>query len=233
MYNDGFVLSIVNNGRTNREYSKDGNSIVHLPFGSEYAIRVKSKVSVRCKADVFIDGTNISDIGSFIISPYGCVDIERFLGADMSTGRKFKFERLSHPGVQDPNSSENGLVEVFIYREKIPAWVYTVSYPQIWNNNNITYDFDYGKTTCYTRSCNNLTTYSLNCEDGATVEGGISNQQFKSVSGFETESIPIILRVKILGATQNITKPVVDYCTRCGKKRNNNDNYCAKCGKKF
>ena len=239
MYNDGFVLSIISNGRSNREYSKDGKSIVHLPFGTEYAVRIKSKVSTRCKADVFIDGTSISDIGSFVISPYGTMDIERFLGADMSKGRKFKFETLHHPGVQDPNSCENGLVEVYIYREKLPAYTvtYTTTYDPYqfgWQNMNTSGSILYHSCN---RSAKGMQECSLNycsTQEGATVEGSKSNQHFVSVSGFETESTPIVLRVKIVGVDSiQRTDSYIEYCSRCGKRRDFKDNYCGKCGYKL
>ena len=112
MYKDKFVLSIINDGYPVREFRSIGNSEVALRFGSEYKIRLKNKNDRSCTARVFIDGKKVSTLGDLIIHPSGTIDLERFISTSLDSGKKFKFVKLNDSSVDDPTSSQNGIIKV-------------------------------------------------------------------------------------------------------------------------
>lgn len=123
-FQEGYVLSIVSNGKTQREFNENGIRTVKLPFGSEYSLRLKSTHHVRSLAEVTLDGVNIcaSGEGKFILPANDSIRIERFVG-DLKKGKKFKFESLEKATregtAQDPTSSENGLIRVRFWKELV------------------------------------------------------------------------------------------------------------------
>jgi hypothetical protein len=114
MYRDSYVVALMVDGKIQKE-SDDG--IVLIPFGSEYVIRLKNKLRKRAIADVWLDGRIASQ--GIVIDANGTVDLERFVTeGNLSEGKKFKLARLTDPKVEQPNDSENGVVEVNFYPEK-------------------------------------------------------------------------------------------------------------------
>lgn len=93
---------------------KDGAVI--LPFGSEYKVRLKNKSRVRSVADVYIDGEVAAK--GIVLNADVTIDLERFV-KDLNQGPKFKLARLSNPAVAQPGDSQNGLLEVRFYKEKV------------------------------------------------------------------------------------------------------------------
>jgi len=119
MYRDSYIVALMVNGKIQKE-SDDGT--VLIPFGSEYVIRLKNKLRKRAIADVWLDG-RIAAKG-IVIDANGTVDLERFVeDGNFSEGKRFKLARLSDPKVDQPNDSENGIVEVNFYPEKDPPVV--------------------------------------------------------------------------------------------------------------
>jgi len=112
MYKDKFVLSVLHDGHPVREFGNWSNKKVALPFDSEYKIRLKNKNDRGCTARVFIDGKQVSKLGDFIINANGTIDLERFVDSSLERGKKFKFVTLNHPDVDDPTSSDNGIINV-------------------------------------------------------------------------------------------------------------------------
>jgi len=118
MYDSKFVLSIIHDGQPVREV----NRVVHLPFNSEYKIRLKNKDhSLRAKARVWVDGRKASNLGDLVLTPGDTLDLERFLDSSLSSGNRFKFVPLGDSRVNDPSDPQNGIVKVEFYRET-PAW---------------------------------------------------------------------------------------------------------------
>ena len=217
MYENRFVLSILHGGQPVREINKT----VHLPYNSEYKIRLKNKHSVRAKVKVWIDGRQVSNLGDFILQAGATLDLERFLDASLATGNRFQFVPLSDRRVNDPTDTENGIIKVEFYKELIVLPVYK------WNTTTIVpmvkgggtggplWPGQYGSVT-YTSSnltCNDgshgtsvgsiSSNYMNICEPpsgaGATVEGSISGQAFSYGSDFSTDVLPVILTLKIRG----------------------------------
>jgi len=54
----------------------------------------------------------VSQLGDFIITAGGTVDLERFVDRSLTEGKRFKFVTLDHEDVDDPTSSDNGIIEV-------------------------------------------------------------------------------------------------------------------------
>ncbi len=112
MYKEKFVLSIVHGGYPVKETGNNYNRQVAIPFNSEYKILLKNKNDRKCTASVFIDGRPVSKIGDFIINANGSLHLERFLDSSLKEGKKFKFVPLTDPSVDDPTSTQNGIIKV-------------------------------------------------------------------------------------------------------------------------
>jgi hypothetical protein len=114
MYRDSYVLALMVDGKIQKE-SDDGT--VLIPFGSEYVLRLKNKLRKRAVADVWLDG-RIACKG-IVLEANGTVDLERFVAdGNLTEGKRFKLARLTDPKVDQPNDSENGIIEVNFYPEK-------------------------------------------------------------------------------------------------------------------
>lgn len=123
-YANQFVASIVLNNQIQREFKKDGNRTVQLPFDSEYKIKVQNKNSFKALVDVQIDGVSIFSSGKQLqLAPYQSVDLERFVN-DMSEGSRFKFVSFANAvkeGHQDPTAKEFGLITITFTPQKVPS----------------------------------------------------------------------------------------------------------------
>ena len=93
VYSNKFVISILVDGNTQQELA---NGTVKLPFGAEYAIRLRNKNSRRAVAKLFVDGENVSGNG-YIVPANDHVDIKRHWDKDVA----FKFVELDSPEAVD------------------------------------------------------------------------------------------------------------------------------------
>jgi len=256
MYKDGFVLSIMRDGRPLRESGRT----VRMPFDSEYKIRLKNKLGKSCKARVTIDGTPVSQLGDFVISSWGTLDLERFVNDSLNKGKKFKFVSAKSGEVQDPTNSDNGLIRVEFYLAKNGPLVitndWTWHYPPYFPPNDFDDDSTVsrkrkskgiddvlggGNTTsafyCSTNvSFTNNITDSIPDDKGATVEGEDSNQSFMTVSDFDVELNPVVLELELRAPRDGAApEPRKNYCGGCGAARRDRhrDKYCPQCGRRF
>jgi hypothetical protein len=112
---NNYVVSVLVNGKPQREFSSDGKRAVTLPFGSEYKIRIKNQSYKKALINVTIDGASIFSAGQqLILRGQESIDLERFVD-NLSEGRKFKFVSKDQAAVEghfDPTSSEMGLLKV-------------------------------------------------------------------------------------------------------------------------
>jgi len=253
-YDSQFVLCVLHKGHPVREIGGK----VHLPFHSDYKVRVKNKNSgLRAKARVWIDGRQVSNLGDFILQPNETLDLERFLDESMTSGNKFKFVPLGDGRVNDPTDPENGIIKVEFYREQRPLppiqpitdWSYKTYTTPIGNSNGFgptTFTSGGRGTTC---SVNYVHTSSEICDSnivpenaGATVEGGHSGQSFVYGSDFQTETFPVTLELRIRGIDRSEMdwddrprpaqrpKKRIKFCPSCGAKRHGMSKFCASCG---
>jgi len=116
VYSNKFVLAVLVNGEPQKELA---NGTVPVPFGCEYAIRMRNKNDRRAVAKIYIDGENVSGNG-YIIPANEHVDIKRHSSVD----RAFKFVALDSAeavdfGKNGPNPDKiKGVVEVRFQLEK-------------------------------------------------------------------------------------------------------------------
>lgn len=258
MYRDKFVLSIIHDGHPVKEFGERDSKRVALPFDSEYKIRLKNKNSKGCTAKVFIDDKQVSKLGDLIINANGTIDLERFIDSSLEHGKKFKFVSLDHPYVDDPTSSENGIIRVefrlakkennikiniepFTYKPwNWDDWRFGGSYTPWADNTGVYYsginsdgtkDVSVQMSYC---SDNFVSNNISSLEDGATVEGGHSNQSFV-YSNLDVEDFVTVLQLKIVGIkdSKEADDLIYKYCSNCGYKVKRSDKFCSECGNRL
>lgn len=247
-YDSQFVICVLHKGSPVREI----NGKVHVPFGSEYKIRLKNKHSyLRAKARVWIDGRQVSNLGDFILQPGQTLDLERFLDSSLAQGNCFKFVPLSDGRVNDPTDYENGTIKVEFYREydfKInwpkavspinlyagngstgaPNWTFPSTSSWTINEGFDTLTFNSQLLGSSNISCNASVNFLVEATpaNGATVEGNLSNQQFVQGADFTTDLFPTTLTLQIRGienkVQQSVTVPNQEKKVR----------FCSNCGKR-
>jgi hypothetical protein len=155
MYKDNLVVAVKVDGKVLREHG----DTVAIPFGSEYAVFLKNKSSVRAMVKVEIDGTDVTGNTWLIINPNSNMDLERFIkNGNWNSGNKFKFIKRTgkieeHRGVK----AEDGLVRIEYKFEKMPdPEVHTHHY----YHHHYPYDYYYWPwypwNTTYTVNSNSL-----------------------------------------------------------------------------
>lgn len=142
VYRNNLVCAIKINGNVLKEQRSDGDTLVTLPFGSEYSILIKNLNSVRAKVKVSIDGSEATSW--IVLSPNSDLDLERFLkSSNLNSGNKFKFiERTEqiekHRGIK----ADDGIIRIEYAFEKIEETEtirrtivdeHIPSYPYPWN----------------------------------------------------------------------------------------------------
>ncbi len=248
-YDSQFVLCVLHNGSPVREVGGK----IHLPFHSDYKVRVKNKHSfLRAKARVWIDGRQVSNLGDFILKPNETLDLERFLDESMTSGNKFKFVPLGDSRVNDPTDEENGIIKVEFYREKrweppqpMISTSWTIGSPNITGSCNPNWVYNQsatigdqtftggggGTTSCSVNYVSNNIVYDSYIPEnaGATVEGGHSGQSFVYGFDFQTETYPVTLEVRIRG----IDRREIDWEDHSNPSRQKKRiKFCPSCGAK-
>lgn len=116
VYSNKFVLCVLLNGKPQEELA---NGQVKLPFGAEYALRLRNRNNRRAVVKLYIDGENVSG-GGYVIPANDYVDIKRHHDVD----RAFKFVALNSEdaidyGKNGPNDDKvKGTIEARFYLEK-------------------------------------------------------------------------------------------------------------------
>jgi len=84
---------------------------------------------------------------------------------------------------------------------------------------------------------NYCATEPLANEEGITVPGSISDQQFRTVASFQTEDETHVMILKLLGETEDnkrvkkaVTVKAKPKCTTCGKVNKATAKFCTECG---
>lgn len=207
-FKKGFVAAIKSKNKILRE--KDG--VVYLPFGSEYSILLKNLENRKVLVKIKIDGEDVIK-GGLVIKPEQAVDLERYVRDNLFEGHKFKFiqktqEIIEHRGER----IDDGIIRIEFAFEKIRHPVDIISV------------------------CHRFATYINKQDQGITVPGSVSNQEFTLVQSFETDD-PQIIIFQLRGyintdnpVTQPITVETKLECPTCGKKNTSSANYCSECG---
>jgi len=236
MYQNNFVAVIKSNNKILRE----NNSVVTIPFGSEYSILLKNLKSVRALAEITIDGESITDKEKLIIPPNSEINIERFIRkGNLTSGNKLKFvERTesieNHRGIK----VNDGIIRIEFWSEIITTWIYnTCSNPLPTYKNQPWPGYTMYDSIGMLRS---MSMTQLEVEspsvEGITVSGSESNQQFSVGEYFPTENQSTVINFKLVGKINNedvktpllvSTKPK---CITCGKLNKSTNKFCSDCG---
>lgn len=233
MYSNNFAAALLVNGKVLREFG----DTVYLPFGSEYAIRLKNLNNTRAKVHIEIDGQKVTDNG-LVIDAYKTSDLERFIrNGNLKTGNRFKFIERSqkvedHRGV----GVEDGIISIR-YEFEIPYQSPLVSQPLVYRNYSPiqgatldSYSPDVsGKAVTDIQWRGSSGAFMLNSvqasanmsvntssvmpanETGITVEGSISNQSFSTTTWRGSLGGTHVLNIRLLGETadnQKVREPV-------------------------
>jgi len=254
MYANRAAVAIKNNGKVLREF-KD---TVYIPFGHEYSILIKNLNSVRAVFNITIDGQDVVP-GGLVLDAGQEVDLERWVkNNNLNEGNRFKFiERTSdiedHRGVK----LEDGIIRIEYQFEKVYpkynniAWYGSSSDAIPYNHphlrsatvaNAVATSSISGSVAnaslnmSYTVDSAQLSASSYN-DAGITVPGSKSEQKFRNVSNFLTETEKHVMVLKLLGETPD-NKPVVKSvtvktkprCVTCGTQNKATAKFCSKCG---
>jgi len=119
MYSNKLVIAVKHNDRVLREHG----DTVHIPFGSEYALTIKNKNSVRALVRVEIDGVDVTGGTRLIVPANGSLDLERFIKeGNLNQWNRFKFIERTKKIEDGPRGIgvEDGLVRVEFEFEREP-----------------------------------------------------------------------------------------------------------------
>jgi hypothetical protein len=231
MHRNNLVVAVKCNGNVLREHGEK----VYLPFGSEYSILIKNLNARKALVDVDIDGREA--IKGLIVHPSSETELERFFDSDMNKGYKFKFiERTKDVENFRGVRIEDGIIRVsFRYEKEIDYFVqpYRTFIPSRYNE--YYGNFSGSSDNAYAVS-NSIRPFNSN-ENGITVEGNNSNQQFSYGSIADLEEIETVITLQLFGQTrenQVIHRPVFTKdklkCNYCGRRWKSNVQFCGNCG---
>lgn len=132
MYKEKFVVAVKCGGNILRE--KDG--VVYLPFGSEYSLLLKNLESRKSSVKIFIDGKDVMDGKSLLLSPNSSIDLERFVES-MDRGNRFKFiqktkEIMEHRG----DRVDDGIVRVEFAFEQMTKQINVIEHHDYYDHHH-------------------------------------------------------------------------------------------------
>ena len=122
VYRDDFAVAVVTHGDIAREQKTSGDTVVKLPFGTDYGLRFKNLHGTRAVLGVTIDGKDVMDGEELVIAPNSSADLRGFM-ENGSVRKAFRFikktEKISkHRG----DRIDDGLIRV--------EWRFEVPPPQ-------------------------------------------------------------------------------------------------------
>jgi hypothetical protein len=251
MFKNNLVASINVRNKTVIE----NNGIVKIPFDSEYSIYLKNLNSNRAVASITIDGEDIGH--NIILDPNSSVEVERFI-QNLDKGFKFKFiKKIDDIKKHRGEFSEDGLVRDEFRLEKpcsygvystVNDWgKYIYRTPTEWHFDVPQTGDGTGNTGSSTISGNSYSIYSCNTvfpsdsvantQEGITVPGSDSSQQFVPMTIGQLEEISTILTFKLTGydSKNEYVKQAMHTrekyeCKYCGKKNKSYHVFCYNCG---
>ena len=233
----------------------EGNNVVRIPFNTEYKIYLKNLNRENAAVvDISIDGREA--VNQLIVNPNSIIELERFVENNLSSGYKFKFiEKTKKIEEFRGNNPEDGLI-VINYRFEIdpPRFVPLDHNDKNWDDisrhfthfnlkddtkisGKLNQDFAYfNEVAMSTNDYTEKVLYSPANNDGITVEGSVSNQEFKFVNTRILEDKVYTIVIKMYGYDQieediRIAKQKTIICDICGTKVASTDKFCRECGK--
>ena len=265
MYNNKLAMAVKVNGKVLREFKEGDNFKSYIPFGAEYSIFIKNLNNVRALVSISIDGEDVADGDQYVVNANSTLEIERFMrNGNLAEGNRFKF--IERTGAVENNRGvgiEDGLVRIEYSFEKSRPRIRYDQYNDILRGGpfdcyggssstftvtSASYNADAPHAT-YTANVNsaigsvgdepvsvNYTSVQDN-ENGVTVEGSISDQQFRTVSWFPTEDVSHVMVLQLLGQTKDnvqvqhaVTVKKKPKCKTCGRVNKATAKFCGECG---
>lgn len=237
MYLHNFAAAIKVNGKILREFG----DTVYLPFGSEYAIRLKNLNTSRAKVTIEIDGDIVTG-NDLILNSNETFDLERFIrNGNLSEGNRFKFiERTTkiedHRGIK----FEDGLItiryefEITLPYYPQPATLYTQNYRRSAGGARGMMMRSSFSSDIYGAMVNHI---PVSNDTGITVEGSKSSQSFSTTYWNGSVGDPYSMTIRLLGETEDnkvIREPVTVNtrleCKTCGTNNPATSKFCSECG---
>lgn len=254
MYSAGFVVSIVLPDGQILEERDDG--VVAVPYDTEYKIRLRNKNDRAAVASIKIDQENVSE-GGIVVYPGRAVELDRRV--DKPTKFKFvssKSEEAEEAGKANRPEGNNGVIEVSWRLQAVIKQPEVVEHhhhhypfpanPDPWpikpyrpwyrrdiggmpDSYNMSSPPSRSLKSCERGTSVPVANTSKSLAEGCTVEGGRSNQTFRSVY-IDLEGPAVIMKLILRGFYESERESVALYCTKYGKKLKRSDNFCGKCG---
>lgn len=253
-YKDKFVAEIKLDGKILRV----NDDTVYLPFGSEYSILLKNLNTQRASVKIEIDGQDVLDNQSLIISPNETAELMGFLRGATATNR-FKFIQKTKE-IQDHRGDriDDGLVRIeFAFEKPFKPWI-VETIKEIHHNYNPPFTYTYYNAPDWSYQSDQTTggnvrghmgeVQSFNCsvdelgvsepqqDEGITVKGQQIKQDFRYASIGELEDSEVII-IKMRGAVSHgvrVSEPITVKskltCETCGTKSKSSAKFCHKCG---
>ena len=247
MYFADFVVAVLVDGKTAKEENGTFTQ-VKIPFGREYAIRLKNKMNTPIGVDLYIDGKLVNKLGPLFVDKNHYLDVDRWIIDEKET-RKLVFEKITHPEI-DGNDSEVGLVEARFYKPKedfklswSPVIIEKHIYPYYpvwpwweWRNTQVPYTqpmWTISDKPTYTNTWADASPH-ITCSDsstiittGGTVHGPIivDNTKF-NVNTEKLQLEPVVLKLQLTGYDVQVEIcgcghmfTYEKYCPMCGDKK--------------
>jgi hypothetical protein len=266
VYQNGFITVVKYNGKILREHverrvsNESGltkESCVTLPFGSEYSLLMKNLDSRRASVEVSIDGEDVLFGKKLIVAPNSEIELERFV-ENVSKGNRFKFiqktEKIAnHRG----DRIDDGLIRVGVRYEKVipntyyyPVFTHHHHYHDNWGWRGSSFGgsvYNVSDSSVLLKSslgnepqmCSFAHTepIEVQADEGITVKGSESHQQFSEVWCSVLEDVASITIIKLRGVSSmgvKIDSPLTVKtkveCPTCGTKSKSSVKFCTECG---
>jgi hypothetical protein len=248
MFNNDFVGVVVNRGKIMRETKNSlGENVVNLPFGSEYAVRLKNLNTVKSVVDVEIDG--VSAASGLIISPGTTFELKGFLEG-MHVRNRFRFikktkEISNHRG----DRIDDGIVRISYRFEKLQPVYYIEPWPMRsivpdqspWQFTYTSYNSGYGTGGVQSggstqNNCCFVNQVMDKTSDGITVKGSETRQDFVYGHTNPLEAHAHVINIKLVGYSDSgvaVQKPITTKtklrCSTCGRKWPSRFKFCPNC----
>jgi len=237
MYKAHLVTAVKVNGKTMREFKSEGSSDIFLPFGSDYSLYLKNLDTRRAIVSVEIDGEDVLDGSQVIVNGKSHLDIEGFLKNGL-VENKFRFIEKSDK-IRDHRGEgpEDGLIRIEFQYEKPEPELFGF-YKQVKSplRSNPYGDVTYSGVRGSQLSCQSINSISPANDQGITVAGAKTNQQFREATVRELEREVHVMVFQLRGETadnQHVVKPILSRkkveCVTCGTKGKSGAKFCSEC----
>lgn len=235
MYREQCCAAIKVNGQVVRELNPGE---VILKFGSEYSIYFKNMSTRKASLKIEIDGSDVLDNNSLIVTPNSYVDLERFY----STNNKFKFIKMSdkiasHRGVK----AEDGIVRLEWQFEKEYVGYYSQPFigtnPYGYDGRLINHSMQWSDSTLIKNcACASIASPVSQAKvatfgSGITGKGSESDQSFNKafIGQLDLKKFSICFNLKGTDKDSVFVKTKIK-CDLCGTLNNYKSKFCSECG---